>query len=141
LAARTARLTGSEAMLAAPSRQPRSPPYSAPRWVPSGRPVPFSQYPAGSVFAREGSTPATMSVRFRVAPDLWIWPAEFVVLDLGYVERIPRGAIPPRLDVEINGYYLATVPRTAPGKPGRVRLRIPRGPMCGVEQMLVDVIT
>ena len=126
LAARTARFTGPEAMLAAPSRQPPSPPYSAPRWVPSGRPVPFSQYPAGSVLAHEGNTPATMSVRFRVAPDLWIWPAEFVVLDLGYVERIPRGAIPPRLDVEINGYYLATLPRTAPGKPGRVRLRIPR---------------
>src|SRR3989440_1485583 len=69
LVARTARFTGPEAMLAAPSRQPPSPPYSAPRWVPSGRPVPFSQYPAGSVFAHEGSTPATMSVRFRVAPD------------------------------------------------------------------------
>jgi len=139
LAARTARFTGPEAMLAAPSRQPPSPPYSAPRWVPSGRPVPFSQYPAGSVFAHEGSTPATMSVRFRVAPDLWIWPAEFVVLDLGYVERIPRGAIPPRLDVEINGYYLATLPRTAPGKPGRVRLRIPREHMRGFNQLLVHV--
>ena len=139
LAARTARLTGSEAMLAAPSQQPPSPPYSAPRWVPSGRPVPFSKYPAGSVFAHEGNTPATMSVRFRVAPDLWIWPAEFVVLDLGYSERIPRGAIPPRLDVEINGYYLATLPRTAPGKPGRVRLRIPREHMRGFNQLLVHV--
>ena len=139
LAARTARLTGSEAMLAAPSQQPPSPPYSAPRWVPSGRPVPFSKYPAGSVFAHEGNTPATMSVRFRVAPDLWIWPAEFVVLDLGYSERIPRGAIPPRLDVEINGYYLATLPRAAPGKPERVRLRIPREHMRGFNQLLVHV--
>ena len=139
LAARTARLTGSEAMLAAPSQQPPSPPYSAPRWVPSGRPVPFSKYPAGSVFAHEGNTPATMSVRFRVAPDLWIWPAEFVVLDLGYSERIPRGAIPPRLDVEINGYYLATLPRAAPGKPQRVRLRIPREHMRGFNQLLVHV--
>src|SRR5207245_2795704 len=139
LAARTARLTGSEAMLAAPSRQPPSPPYSAPRWVPSGRPVPFSQYPAGGVFAHEGSTPATLSVRFRVAPDLWIWPAEFVVLDLGYSERIPGGTVPPRLDVEMNGYFLATLAEAPGGAVERVRLRIPREHMRGYNELLVHV--
>jgi cellulose synthase (UDP-forming) len=139
LAGRNARLTGAEVMLPRPVPQPPAAPYSAPRWVPSERPVPFSQYPSGSVFAHEGSTPATLSVRFRVAPDLWIWPAEFVVLDLGYSERIPRGALPPRLDAEINGYFLATLPRASPGKPQRVRLRIPREHMRGFNQLLVHV--
>src|SRR5207245_5010296 len=37
------------------------------------------------------------------------------------------------------GYYLATLPRTAPGKPGRVRLRIPREHMRGFNQLLVHV--
>ena len=139
LVARSARLAGPEAMLPRPPPQPPAAPYSAPRWVPSGRPVPFSQYPSGSVFAHEGSTPATLAVRFRIAPDLWIWPAEFVVLDLGYSERIPRGALPPRLDAEINGYFLATLPRASPGKPQRVRLRIPREHMRGFNQLLVHV--
>jgi hypothetical protein len=89
------------------------------------------------MLAHEGSTPATLSVRFRVPPDLWIWPAEFVVLDLGYSERIPRGAVPPRLDVEMNGYFLTTLPH-ANGKE-RVRLRIPREHMRGFNQLLVHV--
>jgi cellulose synthase (UDP-forming) len=139
LATRTAKLTGPEVTLPRAPRQAPAPPYSAPRWVPSGRAVPFSQYPSGSVFAHEGSTPATLSVRFRVAPDLFIWPAEFVVLDLAYSERIPRGAVAPRLDAEINGYFLATLPRAEAGKPRRVRLRIPREHMRGFNQLLVHV--
>ena len=139
LAARSAALAGAEVPLAAPPPEPPAAPYSAPRWVPSGRPVPFSQYPGGGVFAHEGSTPATLSVRFRVSPDLWIWPAEFVVLDLGYTERIPRGALPPRLDVEMNGYFLATLPRGSPGQKESIRLRIPREHMRGFNQLLVHV--
>ncbi|HZR07012.1 MAG TPA: cellulose biosynthesis cyclic di-GMP-binding regulatory protein BcsB [Myxococcales bacterium] len=139
LAARTEPLAGPEAMLAPPRPQPPAPPYSAPRWVPSQRPVPFSKYPAGGVFAHDGNTPATLSVRFRVAPDLWIWPEEFVVLDLGYSERIPRGTPPPRLDVEMNGYFLATLPRAGSGGTERVRLRIPREHMRGFNQLLVHV--
>ncbi len=139
LAARTERLAGASTTLRPAPPQPPTPPYSAPRWVPSGRPVPFSQYPAGGVFAHEGSTPATLSVRFRVAPDLWIWPAEFVVLDLGYSERIPRGTVAPRLDVEMNGYFLATLAEAPGGSVERVRLRIPREHMRGYNELLVHV--
>jgi hypothetical protein len=74
-----------------------------------------------------------------VPPDLWIWPAEFVVLDLAYSERIPRGAPPPRLDVEMNGYFLATLPRTDGPAPRRARLRIPRQHMRGFNELLVHV--
>lgn len=137
LASRTPRLAGKEVALQRAPPQPPAAPDSAPRWVPSGKPVPFSKYPAGGVFAHEGSTPATLSVRFRVPPDLWIWPSEFVLLDLGYSERIPEGAVPPRLDVEMNGYFLTTLPR-ARGK-GRARLRIPREHMRGFNQLLVHV--
>lgn len=137
LASRTPRLAGKEVPLQRAPPQPPAAPDSAPRWVPSGKPVPFSKYPAGGVFAHEGSTPATLSVRFRVPPDLWIWPAEFVLLDLGYSERIPEGVVPPRLDVEMNGYFLTTLPR-AHGK-DRARLRIPREHMRGFNQLLVHV--
>jgi Bacterial cellulose synthase subunit len=139
LAARTARLAGQETPLPPAPPQPPAAPYAAPRWVPSGGPVPFSKYPADGVFAHEGSTPATLSVRFRVAPDLWVWPAEFVVLDLGYSEHVARGVPPPRLDVEMNGYFLATLPNPSSDRPERVRLRIPREHMRGFNELLVHV--
>jgi cellulose synthase (UDP-forming) len=139
LAVRGTRLAGPEVALAPAPPQPPAAPWSAPRWVPSGKPVPFSQYPAGGVLAHEGNTPASLSLRFRVAPDLWIWPAEFVLLDLGYSERIPRGSAPPRLDVEMNGYFIATLPQAKAGSVERVRLRIPREHMRGFNELLVHV--
>jgi Bacterial cellulose synthase subunit len=141
LAARNDKLVGPEVRLRAPPPQPPAAPYSAPRWVPSGRPVRFASYPTGSVFVHEGSTPGTLSVRFRVAPDLWIWPAEFVDLDLGWTEHLPAGATAPRLDVEMNGYFLATLPQPNRNgdSSGRVRLRVPREHMRAFNQMLVHV--
>ena len=141
LAARTVPLAGPEVRLAPVAPQRPAEPWSAPRWVPSDRPVPFSQYPSGGVLAHEGNTPATLSVRFRVAPDLWIWPRDFVVLDLGWTERIPAGAVAPRLDAEMNGYFLATLPapRRSGESSGRARLRIPREHMRGFNELLVHV--
>ena len=141
LAARNDKLVGPEVRLRPPPAQPPAAPYSAPRWVPSGRPVRFASYPAGSVFVHEGSTPGTLSIRFRVAPDLWIWPAEFVDLDLGWTEHLPAGSTPPRLDVEMNGYFLATLPQPSRtgDTTGHARLRIPREHMRAFNQMLVHV--
>lgn len=140
LAARRARLVGREVRLSPPPPEAPAPPYSAPRWVQSDRLVRFGDYPeAGSVFAHDGGTPTTLSVRFRVAPDLWIWPRDLVALDLGWSERLPPGAPVPRLDVEMNGHFLATLPRpTGPGDHGgRVRLRIPREDMRGFNELRV----
>jgi hypothetical protein len=141
LVARAERLVGEEIRLAPARPEPPAAPYSAPRWVGSSRPVPFSEYPAGGTPAHEGSTSATLPVRFRVAPDLAIWPAEFVVLDLGWSVRLPRDVSPPRLDVDLNGYFLTTLPpASGPGEETRrVRLRIPRQHMRGFNELRVHV--
>lgn len=141
LAARTERLVGSEVRLRpAPPGSPAAPD-SAPRWLPSGRRVPFREYPLGGTPAHEGVAPATLHVRFRVAPDLSIWPADSVVMDLGWSERLPPGVPPPRLDVELNGYFLTTLPRApGPGERARwARIRIPREHMRGFNELLVHV--
>jgi cellulose synthase operon protein B len=141
LAARTQRLVGPEVPLPPSPAAPPAPPYSAPRWIPSGRAVAFADYPQGGTPGHDGTRPATLPVRFRVSPDLWIWPTEHVVLDLGWRERLPPGVPAPRLDVELNGYFLATLP--ASGGPGdstrHVRLRVPREHMRGFNELDVHV--
>ena len=135
---RKEKLAGAEVRLSPAPAPPPTAPYSAPRWVPSDRAVPFSAYPEGGTPSHEGSTPATLSVRFRVAPDLFLWPSELVALDLRWSERIPPGTPPPRLDVELNGYFLATLPERGSGTHG-LRLRIPREHMRGFNELLVHV--
>ena len=137
LAVRSTQLAGQELRLLRAKTPPLAAPYSAPRWVPSEREVHFSEYPEGGTLIHEGNKPATLSVRFRVAPDLWIWPRDLVTLDLGWSERVPQGTPAPRLDVELNGFFLATLPS---GKAhGRVRLHIPREHMRGFNELLVHV--
>ena len=141
LVARAERLVGEAAPLPPVRPVPPAAPYSAPRWIPSGRVVPFSEYPQGGVPAHEGATSATLRVRFRVSPDLSIWPSDHLVLDLGWSERLPAGVPAPRLDVELNGYFLATLP--APPGPGEatrhVRLRVPREHMRGYNELRLYV--
>ena len=135
LASRAQHLAGPEVRLRPQPPQPPAPPYSAPRWIAADRPVPFSHYPEHAVLSHDGSAPATLAVRFRMPPDLWIWPADSVALDLRWTTKLPRGAAPPRLDVEMNGYFLATLPQRG----SSARLRIPREHMRGFNQLLVYV--
>ncbi|MCA1825656.1 MAG: cellulose synthase complex periplasmic endoglucanase BcsZ [Myxococcales bacterium] len=136
LAARGQRLGGPIVRLGKPSAQAAALPYSAPRWIPSDRALPFSGYPEEQVLSHDGIAPATLSVRFRVAPDLFVWPADFVRLDLQWTEDL-HGAPPPRLDVEMNGHFLATLPRNE--RSGTERLRIPRQHLRGFNELLVHV--
>jgi cellulose synthase subunit len=141
LVARSERVVGSEVRLRPSPVEAPAPPYAAPRWLPSGRPVPFRDFPLGGTPVHDGATSATLPVRFRVAPDLAIWPADAVAVDLGWSERLPAGVAAPRLDVELNGRFLTTLPPPAgPGEGSRrVRLRIPREDLRGFNELLVHV--
>jgi Bacterial cellulose synthase subunit len=133
LATRSRRLAGPEAKLDAPAERPAPVPGEAPRWVSTRKEVPFSAYPGDHELSHEGTAPATLSLRFRVAPDVWLWPADFVALDLGW---LVRGSPRPRLDVEMNGDFVATLPDR---DQGRARLRIPREHLRGFNELLVHV--
>ena len=133
LAGRTRRIAGPEVKLEAPAARTPAAPGEAPRWVGTSAEVPFSAYPGEHELSHEGSAPATLSLRFRVAPDVWLWPADFVALDLGW---LTRGSPRPRLDVEMNGDFVATLPDR---DQGRARLRIPRDHLRGFNELLVHV--
>jgi hypothetical protein len=120
------RLAQGGVTLAGPSMalDPRPPPppalpYDAPRWRPSGRPLRLGDVADPGALAKADVGDGTVEVRFRVAPDLWTWPDDTVLLDLGYAQRVPTGGRPPRLDLHLNGEFLATLPKLpAPSTPG-----------------------
>jgi cellulose synthase operon protein B len=124
---------------------PPARPYDAPRWLPSGRPVRLSDVAGRAPLAHAGVADGTIEVKFRLAPDLWTWPDETVLLDLGYAERLPRGVAPPRLDVHLNGEYLATLPAlsgAAAGRDeavGRARIAVPAERIRGFDVLALHV--
>jgi cellulose synthase (UDP-forming) len=112
-------------------------PYDAPRWRPSGQPLRLGDVMDPGALAQAGPRGGPTAVRFRIAPDLWTWPDDTVLLDLGYAQRVPPGAPRPRLDVDLNGEFLATLPML-PAAPtpreevvGRTSIPIPAGRLRG----------
>jgi Bacterial cellulose synthase subunit len=112
-------LAGPSASLAGVAPPKAARPYEAPRWLPSGRPVRFADVPGRGALAHAGLADGTIEVRFRIPPDLWTWPDDSVLLDLGYAQRLPRGVPAPKLDVDLNGEYLATLPALSAAAAGR----------------------
>ncbi len=142
LATGTVQLAGKEVLVEA--RPPPAParPNEAPRWLPLGRALPLSLYPGVGDFVLEGAASGTIALRFRVAPDLWLWPAESVPLDLGYSEPNSAPLSPPRIEVEFNGHHLATLESGALRRArasGLLRLPIPSQHFRGFNELLVHV--
>lgn len=112
-----------------PSLLPPPPraPYDAPRWVPAGQDVRLGDLVAPEGLVHHGRTRGTIRFTFRLAPDLFAWPEEFVDLELGYRWRVPPDVPPPTLTVELNGHFAAALePDDEPDPDGwrtaRVRL-------------------
>ena len=137
------KLAGPEVVLKeSPTEQPMSAPYDAPRWVRPDRAMSLSELPGGDALALDGLRNGPISVHFRLAPDLWAWPTEFVQLDLGYTVKVPVGLEAPRLDVLFNGNFLATLPRLPPERDesaGRAKLWLRRDQLRGFNELVVHV--
>jgi hypothetical protein len=115
--------------------------YHSPRWL-SNASIPFAQYPGAGDMSHAGLDDGTIALRFRIAPDLWIWPSEEVLLEMGYAEALPPPFPSPRLDVELNGAFLATLAPLSPGRGeafGRARIPIRRERLRGFNELLVHV--
>ncbi len=135
-------LAGDAVALPPPERDAPARPYDAPRWVPPGRAVRLGDLTRGGEVALEAPEGGAVAVRFRIAPDLWIWPDETVPLDLRWTERLPGGAAPPEVDVELNGEFLARLPRPSVADEvgsGSVRLPVPRARLRGFDELVFRV--
>jgi cellulose synthase (UDP-forming) len=109
LAGRTVPLAGRRVHFDRRPYAAASQPDDAPRWIPNGF-VPFERYPDNGKLQLTGTSPGSIDVKFRIAPDTWTWPAEYVRLELGYAVSTTTGASPPELDVEVNDRFVARLP-------------------------------
>jgi hypothetical protein len=86
-------------------------PYDAPRWLPAKPAVTFGEIEGGDALVHKGLVGGTMSLKFRIAPDLFTWPRDLVRLDIHYSQIAPRSEFAPTITIELNGAYLTTLPR------------------------------
>jgi hypothetical protein len=134
-------LAGEAVALPPPDHDAPARAYDAPRWIPPGRPVRFGDLPGGDRLVVDGAQGET-AVHFRIAPDLWVWPDESVALDVRWSERVPAGARAAELDLELNGEFLARLPRASLDEgvgTGRVQLRVPRVRVRGYNELALHV--
>jgi cellulose synthase (UDP-forming) len=134
-------LAGAAMQVDPPPPRPPERANHSPRWLPNAS-IPFAQYPGAGDLSHEGLDDGTIALRFRIAPDLWIWPSEEVLLEIGYAEVLPPPVPPPRLDVELNGQFLATLAPLSPGRGeafGRARIPVRRERLRGYDELLIHV--
>lgn len=114
--------------------------YEAPRWLSAGTEVRFDSLAAGGSLEHLGMAGGRIAARFRIPPDVWIWPEETLLLDLSYLVAVPPGTPPPRLDAVFNGRFLATLPALGRGeRTGSTRVRIHRSLVRGYNELDLHV--
>lgn len=116
--------------------------YDAPRWVPLREVIPLSQLPGGKQLVHEGTGATTFRMPFRLPPDLFFWLTHNPTLELAFGAQRARGVEPPRVSVELNGHYLATLPAPQAhggGAWGRVRLPVNREHLAGFNELVIHL--
>lgn len=110
-----------------------------PRWFMTGRETSFAALmEEGATLVHRGHAGATLEFEFRVSPETLAEPAEWLIIDVNYSQRLPEPYSPPKMDVEFNGIYLETLPAYEGGLEGEVhteRLMLPRKQLRGANRL------
>ena len=86
-------------------------PYDAPNWIPSDRPVRFSELVADtSELNVSGYHPDLIRIGLQLPPDLFVWRRDGIPLQLNYRYTLPEGADKSALNVSINDAFVTTLP-------------------------------
>ncbi|MFT7621725.1 MAG: hypothetical protein ACI9WU_000890, partial [Myxococcota bacterium] len=116
--------------------------YDAPRWTATDEPVRLWDVNGGSALEHVGSGGGTMAVQFRVPPDVFVWPAEAINMDIDFSIEVPAGMEPPAIKVEVNGHYITEL-RTPDAENGQItgqqQLIIPRDYIKGYNEVRFHV--
>ena len=86
-------------------------PYDAPNWVPSDRPVRFSELVRStSELNVVGYNPDLIRIGLQLPPDLFVWRKDGIPVDLRYRYTLPEGADKSALNISINDAFVTTLP-------------------------------
>lgn len=86
--------------------KPRKP-YDAPHWVPTNRPVTFTELQEfNEQLSTKGFTPYPISLRFNLPPDLFLNQSRGIDLRLKYRYSLPPQASTSHLDLSLNNYFI-----------------------------------
>lgn len=115
-------------------------PWDAEGWASAAAPLRFDAIAKADRLALAAARGGTIALPFRLPPDLASWPEETIDLDIATTAVLREGAAPPRVDVELNGTRLGTLPAfPAAGGPVRTRLSVHRDLLRGGNELLVHV--
>ncbi len=110
-------LTGSYVNVTQLQDIPARKPYDAPNWIPTDRPVHFSELSRPHELQVEGFTPDSVRVNFNVPPDIFSWRSKGVPLELHYRYTERPVADKSTLNVHINDLLVKSLPLdSVPGK-------------------------
>jgi len=89
---------------------PRAP-YDAPNWIPTDRPVRFSELVqrTGELNV-SGYHPDLIRIGLQLPPDLFVWRRDGIPVDLRYRYTLPEGADKSALNISINDAFVTTLP-------------------------------
>lgn len=117
-------------------------PYDAPKWLRRDRSTKFGDLPGGNDLIHRGHAGAMVKLDFRVPPDLFTWPRDHILSTIEFTQLLPVGYECPKIDVELNGDFLQTLPRlqgTGTAEPHRVLMRLPRSRLRGTNTLIFHI--
>jgi len=114
-----------------------------PDWFVTERETRFADIMASEdSLTHRGHAGDTLRFEFRIAPALLAEPAEFLIMDLEYLQRLPAPYTPAKLDVEFNGRFMETLPKYEGGlhaAPHIEQIVLPRELLRGANRLQVHV--
>jgi hypothetical protein len=109
--------------------------FEVPRWA-AGTTLTLGALADGQPLKTSGGHAHTLRVPFRLSPDLFVWPRDFVTLDLAYEQGISKARGPAHLHVALNDKAIGTLPSQ---RRGRSQLRLPRSSLRGYNELIFQV--
>ena len=116
-------LSGKEAFIKAFEEPPVRQAYDVPRWLPTDRPVRFSELTRAEALAASGLYPDVIRVPFHAPPDLFTWRGKGLELDLKY-RYTPTIGPKSTLNVNINNAFVEAIALSHGGEEKAAEQRI-----------------
>lgn len=133
-------MQGTEVLVPRRHAPPPSQPYRSVRWAPPAQDLRLPELAEGATrLEHRGARPGTLPLRFRLSPDFFVWPKEWVDFDLVYRIDGHRDTGAPRLDLSLNGTFVGRLPTDGKEGSRRKRIRLQRDHFRGYNEFLVHI--